>query len=307
MNSGVSVLCQHRLRTDRLRSMSASRESASLSRRSALLTRRERLRRSCAPPVLPPPASADVAHSPPCPPAADHGRACRHEPVLLEAATSVTIGLVALDRRDGRRCAAGRARSRPRVPVPRRPSAVPDVLAVQSPSRLRRSCAVAGIRRRVLVDGPSRSPTPTSSATPSCSARLRPTAGDARAARRRGPPLQRQHGRQPAAPRSSAGLAAITAFAAVARCHRDTRLDRWEPDLNEAIGPVTSATRATPDDIATALLRAASLEDAAGVLASSRLREWMLRNDHLGRTHARRPRRALRARRQDRRRRVRQS
>lgn len=79
--------------------------------------------------------------------------------------------------------------------------------------------------------------------------------------------------------RELGGPSAITAFAASLGAKR-TRLDRWEPELNDAVpGDVRDTT--TPDDIAllsTALL----LDDAAGVLASSRLREWMLRNTTSG-------------------------
>ncbi|MDR6907103.1 beta-lactamase class A [Agromyces sp. 3263] len=79
--------------------------------------------------------------------------------------------------------------------------------------------------------------------------------------------------------RELGGPAAITAFAGeLGATH--TRLDRWEPDLNEA-RPGDERDTTTPDDIA-ALYSALMLEDAAGVLASSRLREWMLRNTTSG-------------------------
>ena len=79
--------------------------------------------------------------------------------------------------------------------------------------------------------------------------------------------------------RELGGPAAITAFAQeLGATH--TRLDRWEPDLNEA-RPGDERDTTTPDDIA-ALYSALMLEDAAGVLASSRLREWMLRNTTSG-------------------------
>ncbi|ANJ27212.1 hypothetical protein ATC03_11255 [Agromyces aureus] len=74
--------------------------------------------------------------------------------------------------------------------------------------------------------------------------------------------------------RELGGPGAVTAFAASLGAGR-TRLDRWEPELNDAVpGDVRDTT--TPDDIAL-LYSALLLEDAAGVLASSRLREWMLR------------------------------
>ncbi|QEO13133.1 class A beta-lactamase [Agromyces intestinalis] len=75
--------------------------------------------------------------------------------------------------------------------------------------------------------------------------------------------------------RELGGPAAITAFAAELGATA-TRLDRWEPDLNAAI-PGDLRDTSTPDDIAR-MYEALLLDDAAGVLASSRLREWMLRN-----------------------------
>jgi beta-lactamase class A len=79
--------------------------------------------------------------------------------------------------------------------------------------------------------------------------------------------------------RELGGPAAITSFAASLGAS-ETRLDRWEPDLNEALpGDLRDTT--TPDDIAL-LYSALILEDAAGVLASSRLREWMLRTQTSG-------------------------
>lgn len=74
--------------------------------------------------------------------------------------------------------------------------------------------------------------------------------------------------------RELGGPAAITAFAASFGASA-TRLDRWEPELNEAL-PGDLRDTSTPDDIAL-LYSALLLDDAAGVLASSRLREWMLR------------------------------
>lgn len=74
--------------------------------------------------------------------------------------------------------------------------------------------------------------------------------------------------------RELGGPAAITAFAASFGAAA-TRLDRWEPELNEAL-PGDLRDTSTPDDIAL-LYAALLLDDAAGVLASSRLREWMLR------------------------------
>ncbi|WP_232497747.1 class A beta-lactamase [Agromyces humatus] len=75
--------------------------------------------------------------------------------------------------------------------------------------------------------------------------------------------------------RELGGPAAITAFA-VSLGATHTRLDRWEPELNDAI-PGDERDTSTPDDIAR-IYEALLLDDAAGVLASSRLREWMLRN-----------------------------
>ena len=74
--------------------------------------------------------------------------------------------------------------------------------------------------------------------------------------------------------RELGGPAAITAFA-LSLGASATRLDRWEPELNQAL-PGDLRDTSTPDDIAL-LYTALLLDDAAGVLASSRLREWMLR------------------------------
>ncbi|MWB99972.1 class A beta-lactamase [Agromyces seonyuensis] len=75
--------------------------------------------------------------------------------------------------------------------------------------------------------------------------------------------------------RELGGPAAIGAFAARFGA-RSTRLDRWEPELNEAT-PGDPRDTTTPADIAR-VYRALVLEDAAGVLVGSRLRAWMLRN-----------------------------
>ncbi|MFF2369076.1 class A beta-lactamase [Agromyces sp. NPDC058110] len=79
--------------------------------------------------------------------------------------------------------------------------------------------------------------------------------------------------------RELGGPGAITAFAASLGADR-TRLDRWEPDLNAAV-PGDPRDTTTPDDIAR-LYEALLLDDAAGVLAGARLREWMLRNTTSG-------------------------
>lgn len=79
--------------------------------------------------------------------------------------------------------------------------------------------------------------------------------------------------------RELGGPGAITRFAASLGATR-TRLDRWEPELNDAV-PGDPRDTTTPDDIAL-LYAALILEDAAGVLASSRLRELMLRNTTSG-------------------------
>ncbi|GAA1835407.1 class A beta-lactamase [Agromyces salentinus] len=75
--------------------------------------------------------------------------------------------------------------------------------------------------------------------------------------------------------RELGGPAAVTAFAASLGA-TDTRLDRWEPDLNQAI-PGDERDTTTPDDIAH-LYSALLLDEAAGLLAASQLRAWMLRN-----------------------------
>ncbi len=71
------------------------------------------------------------------------------------------------------------------------------------------------------------------------------------------------------------GPEAITTFAADLGA-ANTRLDRWEPELNEAT-PGDLRDTSTPSDIAL-LYRALLLEDRAGALAGARLRDWMLRN-----------------------------
>ncbi|WP_045731058.1 class A beta-lactamase [Pseudarthrobacter chlorophenolicus] len=55
-----------------------------------------------------------------------------------------------------------------------------------------------------------------------------------------------------------------------------TRLDRWEPELNEAL-PGDVRDTSTPSDIHT-LYEALLLGDALGTLGQARLRGWMLRN-----------------------------
>ncbi|MBZ2194658.1 class A beta-lactamase [Occultella gossypii] len=71
------------------------------------------------------------------------------------------------------------------------------------------------------------------------------------------------------------GPDAITTFAADLGA-ASTRLDRWEPELNEA-APGDVRDTSTPSDIAL-LYRALLLEDRAGALSGARLRAWMLRN-----------------------------
>jgi beta-lactamase class A len=79
--------------------------------------------------------------------------------------------------------------------------------------------------------------------------------------------------------RELGGPSAITSFAAALGATA-TRLDRWEPELNDAV-PGDERDTSTPDDIA-AVYRALILEQRAGVLAAARLREWMLRNTTSG-------------------------
>ena len=74
--------------------------------------------------------------------------------------------------------------------------------------------------------------------------------------------------------RELGGPSAITSFAASLGA-TSTRLDRWEPELNDAV-PGDVRDTSTPDDIAR-IYRALILGRRAGVLAEARLREWMLR------------------------------
>jgi beta-lactamase class A len=71
------------------------------------------------------------------------------------------------------------------------------------------------------------------------------------------------------------GPDAITSFAADLGA-TSTRLDRWEPELNEAT-PGDPRDTSTPSDIAL-LYGSLLLDDRAGALSGARLREWMLRN-----------------------------
>ena len=71
------------------------------------------------------------------------------------------------------------------------------------------------------------------------------------------------------------GPEAVTRFA---REHEamHTRLDRWEPELNEAV-PGDPRDTTTPADIAL-LYRRILVDDTLGQLGQAKLRDWMLRN-----------------------------
>lgn len=75
--------------------------------------------------------------------------------------------------------------------------------------------------------------------------------------------------------RELGGPTAITDFA-VSLGATTTRLDRWEPELNEAI-PGDLRDTSTPADIAL-LYRRVLVDDTLGILGQARLRDWMLRN-----------------------------
>lgn len=57
---------------------------------------------------------------------------------------------------------------------------------------------------------------------------------------------------------------------------KNTRLDRWEPHLNEAL-PGDERDTSTPADIGL-LYRKLLIDDTLGMLGQARLRDWMLRN-----------------------------
>jgi len=59
-----------------------------------------------------------------------------------------------------------------------------------------------------------------------------------------------------------------------------TRLDRWEPELNEAV-PGDPRDTTTPGDVAL-LYRRLLVDDTLGVLGQARLRDWMLRSTTSG-------------------------
>lgn len=59
-----------------------------------------------------------------------------------------------------------------------------------------------------------------------------------------------------------------------------TRLDRWEPELNEAT-PGDARDTTTPGDVAL-LYRQLLVDDTLGMLGQARLRDWMLRNTTSG-------------------------
>ena len=75
--------------------------------------------------------------------------------------------------------------------------------------------------------------------------------------------------------RELGGPSQVTAFARSVGAF-ETRLDRWEPALNEAT-PGDRRDTSTPHDIAM-LYRSILVDAKVGVLAQARLREWMLRN-----------------------------
>lgn len=80
--------------------------------------------------------------------------------------------------------------------------------------------------------------------------------------------------------RELGGTQAVTTFARSLGATR-TRLDRQEPEVNEAI-PGDERDTSTPDDIAS-LLQLIMLDHGAGALTAARLQEWMLRNTTSGR------------------------
>ncbi len=79
--------------------------------------------------------------------------------------------------------------------------------------------------------------------------------------------------------REIGGPTAVTAFAASLGA-RTTRLDRIEPQLNEAT-PGDQRDTSTPDDVAH-VYGALLLERGAGALAAARLTDWMLRSTTSG-------------------------
>ena len=77
----------------------------------------------------------------------------------------------------------------------------------------------------------------------------------------------------------AAGPATVTAFATRLGADR-TRLDRWEPELNEGV-PGDPRDTSTPTDIHK-LYRSLLVGDALDRLGQARLRSWMLRNTTSG-------------------------
>ncbi|WP_425393595.1 class A beta-lactamase [Agromyces subbeticus] len=80
--------------------------------------------------------------------------------------------------------------------------------------------------------------------------------------------------------RELGGTQAVTTFARSLGAQR-TRLDRAEPEVNEAL-PGDERDTSTPDDIAF-LFELLMLDHGAGALTGARLQEWMLRNTTSGR------------------------
>lgn len=80
--------------------------------------------------------------------------------------------------------------------------------------------------------------------------------------------------------RELGGPSAVTAFARSLGATR-TRLDRLEPELNDAV-PGDERDTSTPDEIAH-LFQAVLLDGHAGVLTGARVHSWMLRNTTSGR------------------------
>jgi beta-lactamase class A len=71
------------------------------------------------------------------------------------------------------------------------------------------------------------------------------------------------------------GPAGVTEFATSLGASA-TRLDRWEPQLNEAL-PGDARDTSTPRDIAS-LYKRLLVDETIGMLGQARLRDWMLRN-----------------------------
>ena len=258
--------------------MSASRESASLSRRSLLALGGAAGAAGIASTVLSaPPAWASAPPGNTVPGLrADHGRAS-DELRALEAATSVTIGVVALPVGRGGGADRGADRRAERRAFRYRAADLFPMCSLFKPL-----AAAALVRARGYDDAYWSTPIPFTDADVVRDSIVLGTMRPQQATPEQLADAAIRYSDNTAGNlllRELGGPAAITAFATeLGATH--TRLDRWEPDLNEARpGDVRDTT--TPDDIAR-LYSALLLEDAAGVLASSRLREWMLRNTTSG-------------------------